>query len=1235
MKKSIKILALVLSLALICGALVVASFAGTEEEIAGVTQLIDLDFESTPKTEYGQAAELDSNDGNTLCTENQPSGYKPTIYYSQRVGEASIVKSEYDDTNSFFYWKNSGPGGTSSGNTPYINIDLATRIEKDKNEINIYGKDVDYLIIDVDMRFPTHTPPQHMNFEIKSCYVDGTGAKKMYHNWGGKHNVAPNMKFRKDGNNVVVYCSDSNGGWVNFSNGAVVEGAWNHLTMIVEAVVKTDGNDDAYLELYVYYYLNGEFLSKFLLDSSETFPTSDFYNGDRTMIQPQTIWANFTTAQDANLQVQMDNLNVRAVDKETYTGNLATVLADGKDITEADICGYNPYEMPFGTLVCTNTTTGVNYDSLQKAIDLASQGDEIVLKANVAGTVYANQLVTVVTDGYTVEGFEGGKDAEENEYIVSYDETTGTYTSEYASDDLSVTIDWLGCTCGMDTCDETHPGNEMTTVYIGNSILASYPTEGKATIWEDSVNKVKYTLLGWQDADGNVITETTVVTQEHVDEGYLELTPILGTYVPAYEYERGGSTKTLYSDAKLADAIYLADADTTVTILNDIKIGGTVGVSKNITVDMNGKTIDAVTVNVSKFHLFTVNAVKFTFDATTEGAKIYLGTHMNGEGVKFRSNAIFSSNAAGSDITCLGSGLKTYSALLYMSYGKTAGSFTVDGGEYYDPAGINDNFAYMQFNNLGTATLKNAMFYSAESTILGALGNGDKYITSTLTADNCVFVGTIGNYSYDGFNATFTNCVLAGNLNANVTPPYSSSLQYQAAWGGTWTIGEGCYVKQGATLSSNVVVGGEGLVCNEVNTVKTFTTYKNSFKMIDDATLDPTTYNIVEAEESFTFDKYVSKPVDPITVTWYDTDGSVLGTNTALPGAQATAPAVVIADGWVNAVYTDWKNENGDETTLVPEGATEASFTLVEGSAAAYTANYVPLYVNYDLVTHIQINCYVPVELPEGVTNFEIYYGSMKRTPEGNFTIGGEAYKIAKNWPQAAGADDDTSYTAKFNYNGVSISYTTPVFNIGDYGKIVLEGEYTQATKTAVADLLRYVDAANVAAGRTTNADVTSVLATAPVSELPTITPAEAADLGAVADYVSEIYLKVNTYHGGVQLQFFKSEKAVTDGVKLEMALANGYRATEEIKDVSAADSITQGGAKAGAFWANHSTRLYDFDNTITLTVKDAQGQVIATAQYSLESYCQAVWNEASEAQKNLMLATLAVAASSEEIKLG
>ncbi len=421
MKKSIKILTLVLSLALICGALVVAAFAEGETTIVGITTYAAADFENAKTFDYtpGTAKNFGlDQDGKKAVN----------LDYKKSGGDVVLEKNEVDG-NTYFYmdWGteyeaasgSEAPYLQASGGNAWVNVPSA-----DKGELLT---EVKYYIFDFDISFSA--PQQFKSGTIQhsvyysSCATDAE--KPTASGSGTSYNSFNTFKLSLINNNNVVTI-----GINGESEKAVVgaNGSWSHVTWILEPYTVTDDNGENFAAK-MYLVVDGVIID--VVDHVNNLDSSKFTGGDRTLFYSRDTRIT-AVGSPAGGSACFDNVALRGFDS-TYNGNLASVLAGGigANLSAWESNLYDASKMPAGKAVA-KFGEGENekyFDSLQKAIDAASAGDTITLCGDVTDTVTINKPLTINCGEYTLATPNVAE-----MHIGALDETTKIYSVNFAFD---------------------------------------------------------------------------------------------------------------------------------------------------------------------------------------------------------------------------------------------------------------------------------------------------------------------------------------------------------------------------------------------------------------------------------------------------------------------------------------------------------------------------------------------------------------------------------------------------------------------------------------------------------------------------------------------------------------------------------------------------------------------------------------------------------------------------------
>ncbi|MBQ8689847.1 MAG: hypothetical protein IJ515_05750 [Clostridia bacterium] len=1172
MKKSIKILTLVLALALICGALVVSAFATEEAAVTGVTQSILIDFQDSPTEE---ASYLDGVAQSDISTVPTSQGAVPKIVWKE-TGKIKMTTSEYDTENKYMLWTT-----TVGGSTTYIDCYLHSKPSASGEVLNMTGKagtDVKYIVMDVDLMLPTEgVAPKNANIQfLRRTVADGATANSFVDNatkYTGTGLPTSVLNIQADGK---INCYNSAGAWV--ANGKIVLGtSWTHITVVLENEILQDGDGVNYVRTTEYLYANGALVDSFVwFDNSACPDASVYWNSDKTNFNYCDVRVN-VAGNDTEAQLAIDNFNVRMLSNE-YNGNLKTVLTDGTSITLADVNVYDPENMPFGTLAATNETQGTYYDSFNKAVAAAADDDVLLLNADLTKDVTLDKYLEIYPGEYSV----GDHLKVAEGWQVEYDDVALCYFTSEITDPYTVT--WGACNCGLAECDATHPGNATSELGIGANIYDAYEQAVEnGYAWGVTVDGRYYYLAGWTNADtSEELAADAVVTDEMLGTS-VTYNPIIKSKLPLYSYvDATGNAAIGFDDNTLSEIVELAKPNSTITLLADVVIPDTapISISKNLTIDLNGHVLSDVKVT-AKYATFSPGA-NFTIKGDVEGSTVVKAHNTSGTNYQ---GVFIQPSSSSAVINFEGENLAVFVPCLVASWGTTI-NLNIDGG-YYAKGNSSDNGGYMYANASAktNVSLKNATF--------GDIHGFDIYYTNTVphtfTADNCIFLDYVINVFVPGLtDATITNCYIAS----------TAKFKYEASWknnGSPADLGGSAYLGAGNWISADAEISllkySENIDAYDAANSIVVPVQKITFS----TTNGVVSYAIATTETTYTFQKYTADSSKLANVTWYDTDGTtVLGTTVGIPGLNASAPGVPVADGWVNAHYTDWTNANGEKTTLVPTDATEVAFTLVAGSAADYTVGKVPLWMNWAYLSHSSINVYVPANAPAGVTLTDASLNGTNRWANLNantgYTVADTAVNCMSVWPQIHQVDNGISVSVTFTYEGKTLTYAITA-NVANYVQRVLENNHSQAQKEAIAAWAGYVIAANNAAGETTTDAFLAVyngIAQEYLPEARELGVTAAPDVSALSTYIESVTGAVGADSLGSFVFKITPKAALTEA---------GYTITCSV--------ATPAKKSDGNYYIQNANAHY-LDNEFTIKVMNGE-EVVAQANYSLAGYLYSI----------------------------
>ncbi len=1206
MKKSVKILTLVLSLALLCGALVVAAFAeGETTEIVGVRLDNSADMEDPYLTELPTveskgtiAADGLSISGtiNQLSTNlDKDSGSAKAVQFKHQMGNTAIgkvVTSVYDE-NSYFtvetsdkmlpYYYNSTLKTASSGHmlNSYTSMsgwdyiaDPETRMRKSgNNEVGAgeyWGIDTQYFVMDVDLMW------------FDPANYDGTGFFYPYLGWtnaaGNSFTAAANgqfgIRFTKSGSAVVAGLQNGN---TTVSVGS--DGTWSHVTYIMGFGTKVD-DDGTNVVLKQYLAVDGVIVD--YVEWASTVAVTDVLNGDRTLIYSRDIRLDIfgrVSTTKVYSSGAADNYVIRTLTKD-YNGNLATVLADGvgADLTKWESNLYDADNMPFGTPIATIGDT--YYDSFNKALAAAASGDTIVLQANVTTHVVLDKLVTIECGDYTIADITAGQG-----YRYDYDADTKTYTTEATQGEFY--LFWEACECGLgDVCDETHPGGIDTVGWEGGTIGASYT---KDLNWSCTVGATVYSLAGWVDDNGDPVDLNTVITAEMCDDlTEMTLYPVIATESATLTYVKGGELIYLTGDTAVKTALLGADPNTTITLYDTAKHYETVTIPNSLTLDLNGQTLSLLCpVKQTSFTLSTGKT--FTVLGEKEGSTLVHGFPKS-EYTETASNVaggtLFSGGGAGTVLNFKGAGLRVATGALYGSWAGHAMTINIEDC-YINTDNGQENPATIYHYGPITVNIKNATFGGAT---IGINYNVAEVGTNkVINVENSVILGSFISSSFPKVSVNLKNSYVAGSISAAEI-----------------NVGDGCYFTNNSWVDNATFDEGIALVA------ETYTAQHNvydhkffNYKDGDDLVWDhevSLTYTPSVSEVTYAY-----QSCKVVNVTFKDGE-TTLGTAAGKAGAKVIGPTTgtteAVADGWILATKS--------YAYTIPEDATAdivVDIANVTEYGYAYAAGTPKLYANYRLTDNLETSLYVPAELPEGIEITEIAKdGTSGRTLSGNYTIGGVAYTATHAWPNAWSADEGTYWDITYSYDGTNVTYRVTV-DVVNYATKVVDIYATDLEKIQqVTALLQYVEAANKIKAVTISNGLSETLAALKEKvTIPAVTTEYLSDLSQLRQYISGVAVSVNSSRGGSMLITPVDATNTVNIIVGEKALQT------EVKD--------------GVVMLTNTSLCNWAAKDLTIQVLDADGAVLATGTYSLAAYYNEMASMATADQLALLEAMYALAA--------
>ena len=1104
MKRTSKILILVLSLALVFAA--VATVVSATAEDINVKK--NVKFDSAAPGLVGTASD----------TKN-PSVEGVTFQQGKRAGKVEIVEGA--DGNQYALITQTDKVGTSG---PYASLGTGGNASVTDGVLSVGDNDISnykLYLFEVDVMSPTGKFPAGGSLDPGARAFKANATARDFWNTNATQNI---VKFGNDADGAYLY-SDAYEGklYVNPYE-------FTKISIVVENTTK---EGDANIGVTSHIFVNGElWFSKV----ATNVPTS--YHSDTPHAAFIEFRVNYTLVDDPTQTIAIDNMKY------------ATVPA-GSETAVADLIDYDKARMPLGLPVAQ--VGEVKFDNMDLALAAVAEGETLKLLANVATPFEVDKLIFIDTNGFTA-------DVRPADGYALQETEAGIY-KVISSAGRTVEVFWDEClheeTC-EDNYDAMHPLAYFDELAIGEKFYAAYNPTYNGLIGDDGKY---YQLVGWKNiATDEVIALDAAVTEADVAEGFVFLEPVYEITVKNFEYVKGGKLQVaLEGEMTLAEVIKAADAGSTIKLFSDINVGNVrIDIGKKLTLDVNGYTIKAlVEGSKAKTSLFRMTGgTDFTVTSSRFGGKIFNEGWNSATGVGAAGMFNWPNDTAILRINGNIDGkpaLSIYTGNVVQGY-SNACEYHIDGGMFVcmqgDQQGLFDSRKAGQ-----DASIENAFFYvpGASGVVAYPGRNTETDQDHKVIMDNCVIIGNAVSSIVAPVEMTMTNCYVTGTVNAVLSATYKTvtdgATKGQPNKDGLVILGDGNYI--GGKISGNVQYA-DGVKLYEVPSKFDFTYFTHTWKASADYTFDPSSFNVSEVTASFAFNKITTdKDVKLVNVIWKNTAGEVIGESVALSGMEAVAPANLkvggtLIPGWLDYVPAEW-----NESLVVPEGVDEYVITAKEGGKVVPVAA-VELYFNIRLNTHFEYRVYVPT-LAEGIELTAISFRGTDRVGKyesnyGLFTINGKEYSMVDGWPGLGSGAAAAKLDMTFTYDGQTFKVEKNV-NIVDYCDYILNYEanggvdYSDAGKALAANTANYLYNGFLALGKTTEAEAVKAIVDANADLIYTIADKDALevpDLSAVKDYISSAALYVDSY--SVYMQFNLTEAGKAAKVQLSCGATAGSK---------------------------------------------------------------------------------------------
>ena len=853
----------------------------------------------------------------------------------------------------------------------------------------------------------------------------------------------------------------------------------------------------------------------------------------------------------------------------SYWGQKAQVAIDNytqtlftQDYERSDALTYiynKDYQMPesYKYTVATVTDTVGNtkyYDDMDKAVANLSDGYTLTVeKEDPKNALIINNAITLNTNGFnvSVESTSG--------YGIT-ETVDGVHTIEKLPSSL---VKWDACSDHDNcTCLGAHKLAAEYEVVIG--AVPEYIYD----IPELEFDGLVLTLLGWSYDNDGTVDEIGAITQNEVENG-LTLYPVFSQKQYDFSLTKNGQVTYYTADQfkeifAAAESIY--NVPVTVTLLRDAEVYDQVAFSKayigsdgtqyrtDITFDLRGNTLTKVNLSGNKYKY---NGSEYVADGTLSATGAYL----------------FSSARAANDIIITSS----------TEEKGTLVCFAAKADVYYNESGKMERYevastsgaSIISYYNASNRTLKfeNVNIYS--NAILDASGGSNRNVK--FIVENCNYYMTSGT---DDKMAMTVYLESGGKLEAI----FKNSMFYfpQGISSGT---------KQFMRLADNS---------------------KNS-----DYTVLVDNCDFIGMTSVVFFQYYSSAPKMPqpnVLITnsrMYNTTGNGQKTYYLGEGAVYTSTSnnTVVA-GYVSApvsITEDYTVPVSRQITIDPQTKqpvfnTETTSILATYSHSVKKCSEVPESVTdarFSMLYYTNFNMVMYIPVADGMT--DITLSGFTKADE-TVKIDGNEYYVFVKASTTTGVSDTVTAKLSYKVNGGVYRQT---YNLSAlvYADLMLNDPWMDVETKAIANMVRYIKEARLAAGLAAGAEFDELIA---LGELDALGAKEdyvdtTVDYSTLAGYVNEVKFMLDGTNAAYLITLTSSD------IDVAVKFVDG-------EEIVLADSTTTENAKYTT-----GTRVYDIANKaieITVTVPAADGgePTVITGTYSVKAYINATDNALTKA---------------------
>ena len=820
------------------------------------------------------------------------------------------------------------------------------------------------------------------------------------------------------------------------------------------------------------------------------------------------------------------------------------------------------YTMPeaYKYTVATVTDTEGNtkyFDDMDKALAALSDGYTLSIESeDPKDAIIINNAITINTNGYniSVESTAGYGIVENVEGVLSIDKLP------------SVTVKWNACPTPENCeCVGGHYFANDSEVILGDvpeylfDIGNSFEVGGLVT-----------TLLGWSYENDGTVDDLSAVTMDNITEGVLYLYPVFDQAQYDFSLDSKG-TITYWTADQYKELMAAAEVDDnrarTVKLLRDATVYDSITFSRGwstgyvqVVLDLNGNTLTRI---------YLVGD-KYKFDGTTYVA----------------DGTITSTTDGGYAFYCS----KPSTTFTVTSSADEKGSFvtyTVSGSIYYDANGEFERYEankiskahFIKFYNSGgrNINLSNINIYAGN--ILD--GSGGSNNNCKLTIDNCNYYATYGSDKSSTRTLYFES---SSTANAFVAEIKNSLFYYPSEL----SAGDNQFMRpaQYKSVASNYKVTIDNCDFIGMKSVSLFGFYSDT--PVAKPTVTVTNSRLYNVQGNDYFTTYFG---EDILYTGYASQSTVLPGYVSAP-VTSSRPYTVPTTSMVTI--------DSETSTAVFSAATkDISVSFTHEIMKASEAENCLTDIRFSMLYYTNFNMVVYVPVADGVTDVSL--SGFTKAQE-TVKIDGNEYYVFTKASTTTGVSDTVTAKLSYNVNGGTYRQT---YNLSAlvYADLMLNDPWEDVETKAIANMVRYIKEARLAAGLAAGAEFDELIALGNL-----------ADLGAKEDYVDTTvdYSNLAGYVSEVKFMLDGTNAAylitlTSSDVDVAVKFVDG-------DEIVLADSTTTENAKYTT-----GTRVYDIANkaieiTVTIPAADGGEPTVITGTYSVKAYINATDNALTKA---------------------